>query len=40
MSPGFIVPLISFVVIALYAFNWARLSGGDGEKITVKAGGH
>jgi FHS family L-fucose permease-like MFS transporter len=40
MSPGFIVPLISFVVIALYAFNWALLSGGDGEKITVKTGGH
>jgi FHS family L-fucose permease-like MFS transporter len=46
MSPGFIVPLFCFVVIALYGFNWTRLSGdtgdgGDGgEGVKVGSGGH
>jgi hypothetical protein len=40
MSPGFIVPLFSFLVIALYAFSWTRLSGNAGEGITVGSGGH
>ncbi|MEI6376703.1 MAG: MFS transporter [bacterium] len=43
MSPGFIVPLFCFVVIAIYGFNWTRLSGdtGDGgEGVTVGSGGH
>ena len=40
MSPGFIVPLFCFVVIALYGFNWSRLSGSTGEEISVKQCGH
>lgn len=40
MSPGFIVPLFCFVVISAYGFNWSRLSGGTGEDISVKQGGH
>lgn len=40
MSPGFIVPLFCFLVIALYGFNWSRLSGETGEGISVKSGSH
>ena len=40
MSPGFIMPLFCFLVIAVYAFNWARLSGNDGGKVTIRSGGH
>ncbi|MCX8493535.1 MAG: MFS transporter [Chthoniobacterales bacterium] len=40
MSPGFIVPLFCFVVIALYGFNWSRLSGSTGEDVSLKQGGH
>lgn len=29
MSAGFIVPLICFVLVALYAFSWKKLSGTD-----------
>jgi FHS family L-fucose permease-like MFS transporter len=40
MSPGFIVPLFSFLVIALYAFSWARLSGNAGDDVKISRGGH
>jgi FHS family L-fucose permease-like MFS transporter len=40
MTPGFVMPLICFLFIALYAFNWARLSGSTGEDVSVKQGGH
>jgi hypothetical protein len=40
MSPGFIVPLFSFLVIALYAFSWTRLSGNAGDAVKISRGGH
>ena len=40
MTPGFAMPLICFLVIALYAFNWTRLSGSAGEGVSVRSGGH
>ena len=40
MSPGFYVPIVCFLVIAIYGFSWARLSGDKGENMTVKSGGH
>ena len=40
MTPGFAVPLVCFLLIALYGFSWARLSGNSGEDISVKQGGH
>jgi FHS family L-fucose permease-like MFS transporter len=30
MSAGFIVPLVCFVLVALYAFSWKKLSGTEG----------
>lgn len=38
MSPGFIMPLFCFLLIALYAFNWARLSGNNDGGIAVRSG--
>ena len=40
MTPGFAMPLICFLLIAIYAFNWARLSGDSGKDVAVSAGGH
>jgi hypothetical protein len=40
MSPGFIVPLFSFLVIALYAISWTRLSGNAGDDVKIGRGGH
>ena len=40
MSAGFIVPLVCFIIVALYAFNWARLSGSTGDNLSIKQGGH
>jgi len=40
MTPGFAMPLICFLLIALYAFNWSRLSGSTGDDVSVKQGGH
>lgn len=40
MSPGFIVPVFCFAVIALYGFNWTRLSGSTGDNLSIKQGGH
>jgi FHS family L-fucose permease-like MFS transporter len=40
MTPGFVMPLICFLLIALYAFNWSRLSGSAGEDVSVNQSGH
>jgi hypothetical protein len=40
MTPGFAMPLVCFLLIALYAFNWSRLSGSTGEDVAVQSGGH
>lgn len=40
MTPGFAMPLVCFLLIALYAFNWSRLSGDSGEEVSVKQAGH
>lgn len=40
MTPGFAMPLVCFLLIALYAFNWTRLSGSSGGEVTVKSSGH
>jgi len=40
MTPGFVMPLVCFLLIALYAFNWARLSGSTGEHVAVSSSGH
>jgi FHS family L-fucose permease-like MFS transporter len=40
MTPGFAMPLVCFLLIALYAFSWSRLSGSSGEDVSVKQGGH
>ena len=39
MKMGFIVPLVCFVLIALYGLFWERLSGHKG-KVAITAGGH
>jgi MFS transporter, FHS family, L-fucose permease len=39
MAPGFIMPLFCFLLISLYGFNWARLSGHNG-KVAVTSGSH
>ena len=40
MTPGFIVPLFCFAVIAAYGFAWPRLSGDSGEGLSVRRGSH
>lgn len=40
MSAGFIVPLICFVLVAIYAFSWRRLSGSPGVTGPIAAKGH
>ena len=40
MSPGFLVPIFCFAVIAAYGFNWARLSGDKGRNLPLNQGGH
>jgi FHS family L-fucose permease-like MFS transporter len=40
MTPGFAMPLICFLLIALYAFNWARLSGNSGDEVAINTSGH
>ena len=40
MTPGFIVPLFCFAVIAAYGFAWPRLSGDSGKEISVNSGSH
>jgi FHS family L-fucose permease-like MFS transporter len=40
MTPGFAMPLVCFLLIALYAFNWARLSGNSGDEVAINTSGH
>lgn len=40
MSPGFIVPLFCFVVIAAYGFFWKKLSHEEADVIVGTSGGH
>lgn len=40
MSAGFIVPLVCFILVALYGFCWSRLSGSDGVVGKLPGGGH
>jgi hypothetical protein len=40
MTPGFAMPLVCFLLIALYAFNWSRLSGNSGDEVAINTGGH
>jgi len=40
MSPGFVVPIFCFAIIAAYGFNWSRLSGVNGEEVSVQQGSH
>lgn len=40
MSAGFIVPLVCFVLVAIYGFSWSKLSGSEGVVGTSVAKGH
>ena len=40
MSRGFIVPLVCFGLIALYAFSWSKLSKAEGLQGWKTSGGH
>lgn len=40
MSAGFIVPLVCFILVALYGFCWSRLSGSDGVVGKLPGGSH
>jgi len=40
MSAGFIVPLVCFVLVAIYGFCWPKLSGSEGVVGTSVAKGH
>lgn len=40
MSAGFIVPLVCFLAVALYGFNWSKLSQSDGVRGLKTTGGH
>jgi len=37
---GFLVPMVCFVVVAMYGFAWKRLSGGAGDVERVQLRGH
>lgn len=38
MAPGFIVPLFSFIIIALYGFAWRKLSHTDAIEVSLNRG--
>jgi MFS transporter, FHS family, L-fucose permease len=40
LSRGFIVPMLCFAFIAVYAFMWPRLSGSEGLHGVSASGGH
>jgi MFS transporter, FHS family, L-fucose permease len=40
LSRGFIVPMLCFAFIAVYAFLWPRLSGSEGMHGVSASGGH
>src|ERR1700738_844664 len=40
LSRGFIVPMLCFAFIAVYAFMWPRLSGSEGVHGVSSTGGH
>jgi FHS family L-fucose permease-like MFS transporter len=40
MAAGFWMPLVCFVLIALYAFSWSKLSQAEGLTGTPATGGH
>jgi MFS transporter, FHS family, L-fucose permease len=40
LSRGFIVPMVCFVVVALYGFMWPRLSGSEGMHGVSTTRGH
>jgi FHS family L-fucose permease-like MFS transporter len=40
MSRGFIVPMICFIFIALYGFNWPKLSRAESLHGVGASGGH
>ncbi len=40
VSHGFIVPLVCFIVVTLYGFNWRRLSQADAVRGLAVTGGH
>jgi FHS family L-fucose permease-like MFS transporter len=40
MSAGFIVPLICFILVAVYGLFWSRLSGEEGVTGTGVSRGH
>lgn len=40
MSAGFIVPMVCFVLVAVYGFSWSRLSGSSGVVGTRVTKGH
>ena len=40
MSTGFIVPLVCFVLVALYGFGWSKLSQSEGVVGVSVKGGH
>ncbi len=40
MSRGFIVPLVCFVLIALYGYSWPKLSRAEALHGVGASGGH
>ena len=40
LSRGFIVPMLCFAFIAIYAYLWPRLSGSEGMHGVKTSGGH
>lgn len=40
MSVSFWMPLVCFVLIALYGFSWSKLSRAEGIKGMKAGGGH
>ena len=40
LSRGFIVPMVCFGFIAVYAFMWPKLSGSEGMRGVSASGGH
>jgi len=40
ISRGFIVPIVCFVLVAIYGFNWAKLSKAESLNTSIKISGH
>jgi len=40
ISRGFIVPIVCFVLVAIYGFNWAKLSKAESLNPSIKISGH